>query len=144
MHMRNDAFQALAEFSSQIQRILDENGGERSVATIGKVDISPGAANVVPGRVDFSLEVRGTEKRVLADVPNTFRFASTAPYYVEIGDNKHHLNTKSIQFFRDWVDERIERIDIKDPVKREEVLKYHRKAQQFWQQRLARAKAGTN
>lgn len=78
MHMRNDAFQALAEFSSQIQRILDENGGERSVATIGKVDISPGAANVVPGQVDFSLEVRDTEQRVLDELRNAFRRALSA------------------------------------------------------------------
>ena len=78
MHMRNDAFQALAEFSMQIQRILDENGSERSVATIGKVDISPGAANVVPGRVDFSLEVRDTELRVLDELRNAFRRALSA------------------------------------------------------------------
>ena len=78
MHMRNDAFQALAEFSSQIQRILDENGAERSVATIGRVDISPGAANVVPGRVDFSLEVRDTEQRVLDELRNAFRRALSA------------------------------------------------------------------
>lgn len=78
MHMRNDAFQALAEFSSQIQRILDENGSERSVATIGRVAISPGAANVIPGRVDFSLEVRDTEQRVLDELKNAFRRALSA------------------------------------------------------------------
>ena len=78
MHMRNDAFQALAEFSSQIRRILDENGSERSVATIGKVEISPGAANVVPGRVAFSLDVRDTDKRVLDELRNAFRRALSA------------------------------------------------------------------
>lgn len=78
MHMRNDAFQALAEFSSQMQRVLDENGSERSVATVGKVDISPGAANVVPGKVVFSLEVRDTEQRVLDELRNAFRRALSA------------------------------------------------------------------
>jgi len=76
--MRNDAFQALAEFSSQIQRVLDENGSERSVATIGKVKIHPGAANVIPGQVDFSLEVRDTELRVLNELRNAFRRALSA------------------------------------------------------------------
>jgi len=78
MHMRNDAFQALAEFSSQIQRLLDENGSERSVATIGKVDISPGAANVVPGKVIFSLEARDTDPGVLNELRNAFRRALSA------------------------------------------------------------------
>jgi hypothetical protein len=75
--------------------------------------------------------------RVTADIPNTFRFASTAPYYVEIGDEKHYLSRKSIRFFKDWIDERIGQINIDDSKKLEDVLKYHRKAKQFWQQRLS-------
>ncbi|MBD3669340.1 MAG: Zn-dependent hydrolase [Gammaproteobacteria bacterium] len=78
MNMRNDAFMGLSEFSSQIQRILDENGSARTVATIGRVDIQPGAANVVPGRVEFSLEARDTEPQVLEDIANAFRRALSA------------------------------------------------------------------
>lgn len=78
MFMRNDAFAGLAEFHTQIQRLLDENGSERSVATIGRVSLSPGAANVVPGRVDFSLEVRDTEQRVLDDMQSACRRALSA------------------------------------------------------------------
>ncbi|KPJ93357.1 MAG: allantoate amidohydrolase [Gammaproteobacteria bacterium SG8_15] len=78
MHMRNDALQALAEFATQIQRVLDENGSERSVATIGRVELKPGAANVVPGMVEFSLEVRDTEQRVLDELKGAFRRALSA------------------------------------------------------------------
>jgi len=60
---------------------------------------------------------------------------------VEIGDEKHYLSRKSIRFFEDWVDERIKKIKIEDSKKLEEVLKYHRKAKQFWQQRLSLANA---
>ena len=77
--------------------------------------------------------------RVLAEVPGTFRFASTAPYYVEIGEEKNHLSRKSIQFFIDWVNERIDRIKIEDTEKLRQVLGYHNKARQFWQQKLSRA-----
>ncbi|MDH5326040.1 MAG: Zn-dependent hydrolase [Gammaproteobacteria bacterium] len=73
MHMRNDPFQALAEFAGQIRRVLEEHGSERSVATIGRVAISPGAANVVPGRVNFSLDVRDTEPGALQELRNAFR-----------------------------------------------------------------------
>lgn len=78
MDMRSDAFMGLSEFSTQIQRILDENGSTRSVATIGRVELLPGAANVVPGRVDFSLEARDTDARVLDDLAYAFRKALSA------------------------------------------------------------------
>jgi len=78
MHLRNDAFAGLAEFHTQLQRLLDENGSERSVATIGRVELSPGAANVVPGRVEFSLEVRDTEQRVLDEMQGACRRALSA------------------------------------------------------------------
>jgi len=80
--------------------------------------------------------------RVTADIQHTFRFASTAPYYVEIGDEKHYLSRKSVRFFKDWVDERIGQINIEDSKKLEEVLKYHRKAKHFWEQRLRLAPRG--
>jgi len=73
MDMRSDAFMGLSEFSTQIERILDENGSARSVATIGRVELLPGAANVVPGRVDFSLEARDTDPRVLDELADAFR-----------------------------------------------------------------------
>jgi beta-ureidopropionase / N-carbamoyl-L-amino-acid hydrolase len=78
MDMRKDAFMGLSEFASQIKRILDENGSPRSVATIGRVEISPGAANVIPGTVEFSLEARDTSEEVLADLATAFRKSLSA------------------------------------------------------------------
>ena len=78
MNMRNDAFSGLAEFSMQIPRILEEFGSERSVATIGRVELSPGAANVVPGNANFSLEVRDTDKRILTELHNAIRRSLSA------------------------------------------------------------------
>ena len=78
MDMRKDAFMGLSEFASQIQRIIDENGSSRSVATIGRVEISPGAANVVPGKVEFSLDARDTNPDTLNDLGNAFRKSLSA------------------------------------------------------------------
>ncbi len=78
MDMRKDAFMGLSEFASQVQRILDENGSSRSVATIGRVSISPGAANVIPGNVEFSLEARDTNPEVLNDIAQAFRKSLSA------------------------------------------------------------------
>lgn len=78
MTMRQDAFQGLAEFAGELQRILDEHGSQRSVATVGRVSLSPGAANVVPGCAEFSLEVRDTDEQVLEDLGGAMRRALSA------------------------------------------------------------------
>jgi N-carbamoyl-L-amino-acid hydrolase len=78
MDMRTDAFQGLAELAGEIPRILEEDGSPRSVATIGRVELFPGAANVVPGRAQFSLEVRDTDPAVLEGLANAFRKSLSA------------------------------------------------------------------
>jgi len=78
MAMRKDPLQGFAEVSSALPRILEENGGPRSTATIGYVNCFPGAANVVPGRVEFSLDLRDTDMRILDELGNAFRRAITA------------------------------------------------------------------
>ncbi|QKT03767.1 Zn-dependent hydrolase [Ectothiorhodospiraceae bacterium 2226] len=78
MDMRQDAFQGLAEFAGEIARILEEHGSARSVATIGRAELYPGAANTVPGRVEFSLDVRDPAPEVLAGLGHAFRRALSA------------------------------------------------------------------
>jgi N-carbamoyl-L-amino-acid hydrolase len=78
MDMRQDAFQGLAEIAMQKMRILEEYGSSRSVATIGRVELFPGAANVIPGAVEFSLEVRDTDQEVLHTLADAFRRAISA------------------------------------------------------------------
>ncbi len=78
MALRRDAFAGLAEFGGALQRVLDELGGPRSVATIGRVELLPGAANVVPGEARFTLEMRDTDTAVLAALADGFRRALSA------------------------------------------------------------------
>lgn len=78
MKMRHDAFSGLSEFSGEIPRILEENGSDDSVATIGKIDLFPGSANVVPSQVEFSLDVRDIDGGVLEELAQSFRKALSA------------------------------------------------------------------
>lgn len=78
MNMRQDALQGLAEVATNIDRVLEEYGSPRSVATIGRVELSPGAANVVPGLVEFSLEVRDVSKTTLDMLADAFRRSISA------------------------------------------------------------------
>lgn len=78
--------------------------------------------------------------RAVTNNPKTYRFASTGPYYVEIG-GKRRISKKAAQFFLDWVRERARRVAIDDPEKREAVIKYHRGARDYWQKIVDMANA---
>jgi hypothetical protein len=78
--------------------------------------------------------------RAVTNHPRTYRFASTGPYYVEIG-YQPRISKKSAQFFVDWVYERAARIKLTDAEQKREVLEYHRQARDFWQKKLAEANA---
>lgn len=78
MDMRHDTLSGLAEFANEIPRILEENGSERSRATIGSVNLWPGAANTIPGQAEFSLDVRDTEEGKLRELQEAFRKALSA------------------------------------------------------------------
>jgi N-carbamoyl-L-amino-acid hydrolase len=78
MGMRQDAFTGLAELSNETERVLEEHGSENSVATVGRVELTPGAANVVPGEARFSLEMRDTDATILRDLALAFRRTASA------------------------------------------------------------------
>jgi len=79
--------------------------------------------------------------RAIADNARTFRFASTGPFYVEIGEPKRRISKTSARFFLNWVRERVARLKLDDVQQRDEVLRYHRMAESFWQEKLTKANA---
>jgi hypothetical protein len=74
----------------------------------------------------------------VTDVQPTYRYAMTGPYYVE-ADYKPRISRKAVKFFLDWVYERARQIELSDPKQRQEVLEYHRKARDFWQDLAGKA-----
>jgi allantoate deiminase len=56
MHLRHDAVAAAAEWIIAVEAYANANPG--LVATVGKVETSPGAGNVIAGQVTASLDVR--------------------------------------------------------------------------------------
>ena len=79
--------------------------------------------------------------RAMADVPRTFRFASTGPFYVEVGSSPRRISKTSAQFFLDWVYERARQIKLDERQQRENVMKYHRAARDYWQRLVDGANA---
>lgn len=61
MNRRRDAMVAAAELTLAINEVATQNAG-RQVATVGRIEAFPGAPNVIPGRVEMSLEIRDLEQ----------------------------------------------------------------------------------
>lgn len=64
MDMRHDALCAASEFFLAVEALGRQTDG--LVATVGKVQLHPGASNVIPGRVSASLDIRHQDGQVLA------------------------------------------------------------------------------
>ena len=77
--------------------------------------------------------------RAVTDTQKTFRFASTAPFYVQVGEVKRRVSRASAQFFLDWVRERQGRIKLPEGPQRVEVLRHHEAAEKFWREKVAQA-----
>lgn len=61
MSVRRDAVQGLVAFASLINERLAEVATERTVWTIGRVEVAPNAGSIVPGKVVFSMQWRDAE-----------------------------------------------------------------------------------
>ncbi len=56
MHLRRDALAGIAEWIGKVEAIAQRTDG--LVATVGKIAVEPGAANVIPGVAQASLDMR--------------------------------------------------------------------------------------
>ena len=65
MHLRHDAMAAAAEWIVAVEDYAGSHNG--LVATVGRVEVSPGAGNVIAGRVTASLDVRHVDDTVRRD-----------------------------------------------------------------------------
>jgi N-carbamoyl-L-amino-acid hydrolase len=63
MDGRTDALAAASEFVLAVEEVASERAEIEgtAVGTVGSVDVSPNATNVVPGRVELGLDVRSVE-----------------------------------------------------------------------------------
>jgi len=60
---------------------------------------------------------------------------------VKVGSPSRRVSKASAQFFLDWVRERMGQIKFADPRQQDEVAQPHRRAEQFWLERVVQANA---
>ncbi len=69
MSGRSDALAAASHLITEIEEIAGElarNSASSPVATVGELNVHPGAANIVPGRVDMKVDIRDTDEDNMA------------------------------------------------------------------------------
>ena len=62
MGSRRDALTAASEMILDLERLATAEQG--LVATVGRVKVLPGATNVIPGRVEFTVDMRGPDDTI--------------------------------------------------------------------------------
>jgi hydantoinase/carbamoylase family amidase len=67
MNARRDALWGAADLIVRVREIAQATQG-RAVGTVGQCAVSPGVANVIPGRAEVIVEVRSADGRVLDDL----------------------------------------------------------------------------
>jgi allantoate deiminase len=61
MDMRRDALAGTAEMIAMIEKTALAHFADRMVATVGQIEAAPGATNIIPGRVTFSIDLRSAD-----------------------------------------------------------------------------------
>ena len=73
MALRHDALAGAAEIMGAVEEIARQGVKAGLVATVGEMKVRPGASNVIPGAVEFSLDVRASDDVARAAAVNTIR-----------------------------------------------------------------------
>jgi allantoate deiminase len=73
MALRHDALAAAAEAVLLVEAVAKKGTRASLVATVGEMRVLPGASNVIPGEVHFSLDVRAADDRARADAAAEIR-----------------------------------------------------------------------
>jgi len=75
MHLRRDALAAAAEMILAVEGIAADTSRPRTVATVGRIHCLPNAPNVIPGRVEFSIDLRDVDDSRITEAASLVRDA---------------------------------------------------------------------
>ena len=74
--------------------------------------------------------------RAVAEVEHTYRFASTAPFYVLNNRGGIPIHKEACRFFLNWCYQRMDLIDLDEGPQRQEVMLEWKQAIRWWEKRL--------
>jgi allantoate deiminase len=84
MTMRRDALAAAVEIMGVIEKVARAGRDDQLVATVGRISVEPGAVNVIPSAVRFTLDIRAE-----SDVPRAKAVAEIRRRMAAIAERRH-------------------------------------------------------
>jgi allantoate deiminase len=76
MNLRRDAYAGAAEMALALEKLAREHPEDGMVGTVGRIEAVPGAVNIIPGRVLFTVDLRSLTDALRVEA--TGRFAAEA------------------------------------------------------------------
>ncbi|MCX5907828.1 MAG: hydantoinase/carbamoylase family amidase, partial [Deltaproteobacteria bacterium] len=67
MNQRDDALVKAAQVVTGVNRVVS-SAGPNTVGTIGELKVFPGAFNIIPGRVEMTLDLRSMKEKIITSV----------------------------------------------------------------------------
>lgn len=78
MQLRHDALAGAAEMVLLAEKVATDYASDDMVATVGIIDARPGAANIVPGEVHFTLDLRAASDKARETAVGRFKSEARA------------------------------------------------------------------
>jgi allantoate deiminase len=72
MNLRHDAYAGAAEMALALETIARAHPEDGMVGTVGRIEVAPGAVNVIPGRVLFTVDLRSLTDELRIDATGHF------------------------------------------------------------------------
>jgi allantoate deiminase len=108
MHLRRDALAAAAECVLAVERIAARD--PELVGTVGRIEASPGAINVIPGKVVFTVDVRAPRDELrLSCVDEVKREIASVCDRRKIGSEIENLQELGVAPCADWLMAQLDR-----------------------------------
>jgi hydantoinase/carbamoylase family amidase len=73
MHLRRDSLAAAARAISSVEELVSRSASGATVGTVGMLLNEPNAANVIPSRTVFSVDIRDTDAATLDEIAESLR-----------------------------------------------------------------------
>jgi len=108
MHLRRDALAAAAECVLAVERIAARD--PELVGTVGRIEASPGAINVIPGKVAFTVDVRAPRDELRRScVAEVKREIASVCDRRKVGSEVENLQELGVAPCADWLMAQLDR-----------------------------------